>query len=24
MIENILGYLGDEEIIHRDNLVLTE
>jgi glutamate 5-kinase len=24
MIENILGYLGDEEIILRDNLVLTE
>lgn len=24
MIESILGYLGDEEIIHRDNLVLTE
>jgi glutamate 5-kinase len=24
MIEGILGYAGDEEIIHRDNLVLTE
>lgn len=24
MIEHILGYVGDEEIIHRDNLVLTE
>ena len=24
MIETILGYAGDEEIIHRDNLVLTE
>lgn len=24
MIESILGYAGDEEIIHRDNLVLTE
>jgi len=24
MIESILGYVGDEEIIHRDNLVLTE
>lgn len=24
LIESILGYAGDEEIIHRDNLVLTE
>ena len=21
-IENILGYVGDEELIHRDNLIL--